>query len=293
VQPANGHIVEPAEWPVAAPTLVIPAIRSLDNYEVAEAATPEPFGAEFRPPPVTTEQIPQATGSDAQLGEIMVQVQQFATEARENAQREAQAIVEAARAEAWRIVGEAHQQAAQTPLPITDSAQADAQRIIAEAEQQAVLQSQQLIDAARSEARRIIEDAHRQAAESAPAITESARAEAQRMIEQAKQQATLHARDIVESGRAEAHRIVEEATRVSSQRTSSGPLAVSPDAVGNLSASITEFAESNRVLIDQLIALRDSLASSPAPTPSAQPLEAPPGHDQLFADLQALGSPSL
>ena len=129
-----------------------------------------------------------------------------------------------------------------------------------------------------------------EAERAAQAVVESARAEAERIRDEARQQAAQHAQAVVESARAEADQIVHAARRQATQQaqtivddvrqhsvdmTASTRPGVSPDAVANLTASIAEFAETNRELIEELVLLRDSIAEPQAPRQPWEELQAP------------------
>jgi hypothetical protein len=67
--------------------------------------------------PVGLRPQPAAAISDTEIGEILVQVQQFADETAQQAEQRAQAVVQAAAAEADRIVAEAREGASQVVPP--------------------------------------------------------------------------------------------------------------------------------------------------------------------------------
>jgi vacuolar-type H+-ATPase subunit H len=149
----------------------------------------------------------RTSATDDQIGDILIEVQRFASESAGEAERTAQAIVESAR---------------------TDAARA-------------------------------VEDARQQATRQAQTLVESARAEADQIVQQARQQAAQQAQTIVEGARNHA---VDTPTPAR--------VGVSADAVANLSASIAEFADTNRQLIEELVQLRDSLGE---PQEQRQPWE--------------------
>ncbi len=183
--------------------------------------------AQLTAPPAPYAPQPAAPVSDAEIGNIMVQVQRFADETADEAERQAQAIVASAQAQAGDIVRQAEEWAT-----------------------------------------------------NARAVVQAAHTEAQAIVEQARQ----HAATIPPAGQ---------------------PL-ISSETITTLSAAIEDFANTNRVLVNELTQLRQSLAASSvavdsqqyaAPSPSALAPEhaswhpAPAGPDQAQQPYPAAVQP--
>jgi F0F1-type ATP synthase membrane subunit b/b' len=110
---------------------------------------------------------------------------------------------------------------------------------------------------------RFVDETAHEAERNARAIIEGAKAEANRIVEQSRQQANQNGRAIIELAQVEANRVVEESRRVAAQRPISTPSSVDPQVVSNLTNAIAEFAGTNRLLLDELVQLRNALAASP------------------------------
>jgi vacuolar-type H+-ATPase subunit H len=137
----------------------------------------------------------------------------------------------------------------------------EVQRFADEAADEAERNARTIVDAARAEAGRVVEESRLQAEVNAQAIVDAARAEAGRVIEESRQQAVQFARATVDAARAEADRVIEGSRRYVAQPATVNLPSVSPEVVANLTNAITEFASTNRGLIDELVQLRNTLAT--------------------------------
>ena len=90
-----------------------------------------------QPDPAWVELVTEDPSSEDEIGDILVKVQQFADETADEAERESQAILGAARAEAARLVDEANGRA----RSIVESAQQMAEQIVGSATESAAASS--------------------------------------------------------------------------------------------------------------------------------------------------------
>jgi hypothetical protein len=108
---------------------------------------------------------PDEQGTDDGIGEILLQVQRFADETAEEAQRNAHAVVDAARAEADRILEASRRQAERDAQAIVEAGRAEATSVLEESRQQAIQYARATVDAARAEASRVLEQSGQQRVE--------------------------------------------------------------------------------------------------------------------------------
>ncbi len=89
----------------------------------------------------------------------------------------------------------------------------------------------------------------------------------QRFADETAEEAQRQARAIVADAQLEAASIVSRARREAEEVTATAVPQISPEAVATLCSAIEGFAETNRVLVDELAQLRDALTGSYADTP--------------------------
>jgi len=81
------------------------------------------------------------------------------------------------------------------------------------------------------------------------------------------EEAKQRARAVIAEAQVEAATIVARARREAEEIASQAALPIAPDAVTNLCSAIEEFSNTNKVLVDELVQLRQALAGSYAETP--------------------------
>ncbi len=89
----------------------------------------------------------------------------------------------------------------------------------------------------------------------------------QRFADETAEDARRQARSVVADAQVEAASIVARARREAEELAAQAPPQVAPEAVIKLCTAIEEFADTNRVLVDELVRLRQSLTGSFADTP--------------------------
>jgi hypothetical protein len=95
----------------------------------------------------------------------------------------------------------------------------------------------------------------------------------QRFAEETAEDARRQARAVLAEAQVEAASIVSRARREAEEISGQATPQIAPEAVTNLCSAIEEFATTNRVLVDELVQLRQALAGSYAATPIS-----PSGH---------------
>ena len=113
-----------------------------------------------------------------------------------------------------------------------------------------------IVESAQIESHRLAEEGCQRGVRDAQTIVESARAQADQILEQARRDADQVAQAIVERARQQSTQAAGEDHRQP---------AVSSDAVANLTASIAEFADTNRELIEELVRLRNAVSEPLVP----------------------------
>ena len=113
---------------------------------------------------------------------------------------------------------------------------------------------------------RFVDETAHEAERNARAIIEGAKSEANRIVEQSRQEAGHSGQAIIETARAEADRIAVESNREATGHPILATPSVDPHVISNLTNAIAEFAGTNRLLIDELVQLRNELATL-NPTP--------------------------
>ena len=89
----------------------------------------------------------------------------------------------------------------------------------------------------------------------------------QQFAEQAAEDARRQARSVIAEAQVEAASIVARARREAEDITEQAAPTIAPEAVTKLCSAIEGFAETNRVLVDELAYLRQALAGSYSDTP--------------------------
>jgi len=90
----------------------------------------------------------------------------------------------------------------------------------------------------------------------------------QRFADETAEEARRQARAIVANAQVEAASIVSRAHRESEDLTAAVVPQISPGAVASLCSAIEEFAETNRVLVEELSQLREALTGSYSDAPA-------------------------
>jgi vacuolar-type H+-ATPase subunit H len=89
----------------------------------------------------------------------------------------------------------------------------------------------------------------------------------QRFADETAEEAQRQARALVADAQVEAASIVSRARREAEEIGAAAVPQISPEAVASLCSAIEGFAETNRVLVDELAQLRDALTGSYSDTP--------------------------
>ena len=89
----------------------------------------------------------------------------------------------------------------------------------------------------------------------------------QRFAEETAEDARRQARAVIADAQVEAASIVSRARREAEEVAVQAAPPIAPEAITNLCSAIEEFATTNRVLVDELVQLRQALAGSYANTP--------------------------
>ena len=89
----------------------------------------------------------------------------------------------------------------------------------------------------------------------------------QRFADETAEDARRLARAVIADAQVEAASIVSRARREAEEIAAQAAPQIAPEAVTNLCSAIEEFATTNRVLVDELVQLRQVLAGSYADTP--------------------------
>ena len=89
----------------------------------------------------------------------------------------------------------------------------------------------------------------------------------QRFADETAEEAQHKARTIIANAQLEAASIVSRARREAEEIATQSALPVAPEAITNLCSAIEEFAGTNRILVDELVQLRQALVGSYANTP--------------------------
>jgi hypothetical protein len=89
----------------------------------------------------------------------------------------------------------------------------------------------------------------------------------QKFADEAAEDARRQARTVVADAQVEAASIVSRARREAEEIAAQATPRVAPEAVTELCTAIGEFAETNRILVEELVQLREALAGSYADTP--------------------------
>ena len=92
----------------------------------------------------------------------------------------------------------------------------------------------------------------------------------QQFADEAAEDARRQARSVIADAQVEAAAIVARARREADEITDQATPQIAPEAVTKLCSAIEEFAETNRVLVDELDLLRRELTGSYADTPVAR-----------------------
>ena len=114
---------------------------------------------------------------------------------------------------------------------------------------------------------RFVDETAHEAERNARAIIEGAKTEANRIVEQSRQEAEQTGHAIIEAAIVEANRVMEDSRTIAPERPVPTTQSVDPQVVSNLTDAIAEFAGTNRLLVDELVRLRNGLATS-LPSPS-------------------------
>jgi hypothetical protein len=91
----------------------------------------------------------------------------------------------------------------------------------------------------------------------------------QRFADETAEEAKRRARGVIADAQVEAATIVARARRESEEIAAQCTLPVAPETVTNLCSAIEEFSTTNKVLVDELVQLRQTLAGSYSETPIA------------------------
>ncbi len=91
----------------------------------------------------------------------------------------------------------------------------------------------------------------------------------QQFADETAEDARRQARSVLADAQVEAASIVARARREAEEITAQANPQLAPEAVTKLCTAIEEFADTNRVLVDELVHLRQSLTGSYADTPVA------------------------
>jgi vacuolar-type H+-ATPase subunit H len=89
----------------------------------------------------------------------------------------------------------------------------------------------------------------------------------QRFADETAEEAQRQARTLIADAQIEAASIVSRARREAEEIATEAVPQISPEAVASLCSAIEGFAETNRVLVDELAQLRDALTGSYSDTP--------------------------
>lgn len=89
----------------------------------------------------------------------------------------------------------------------------------------------------------------------------------QQFADETAEEARRQARAVIADAQVEAASIVSRARREAEEVAVQATPQIAPEAVANLCSAIEEFATTNRVLVDELVQLRQILAGSYADTP--------------------------
>ncbi len=89
----------------------------------------------------------------------------------------------------------------------------------------------------------------------------------QRFADETAEDSKRQARAVIADAQVEAAAIVSRARREAEELSAQATPAIAPEAVTHLCSAIEEFVTTNRVLVDELIQLRQALAGSYADTP--------------------------
>jgi len=89
----------------------------------------------------------------------------------------------------------------------------------------------------------------------------------QRFADETAEEARQRARAVIADAQVEAATIVARARREADEIAAKSTLPIAPDAVTNLCSAIEEFSQTNKVLVDELVQLRQVLAGSYSETP--------------------------
>jgi hypothetical protein len=91
----------------------------------------------------------------------------------------------------------------------------------------------------------------------------------QRFADETAEEAKQKARAVIADAQVEAATIVARARREAEEIASQTALPIAPEAVTNLCSAIEEFSNTNKVLVNELVQLRQALAGSYSETPIA------------------------
>jgi hypothetical protein len=108
-----------------------------------------------------------------------------------------------------------------------------------------------------------------QPAPSAEAAIGDIMVKVQRFADETAEEAQRKARAVVADAQVQAASIVARAQREAEEIAAQAALPVAPEAITNLCTAIEEFAGTNRILVDELVQLRQSLVGPYANTPVA------------------------
>jgi regulator of protease activity HflC (stomatin/prohibitin superfamily) len=89
----------------------------------------------------------------------------------------------------------------------------------------------------------------------------------QHFADETAEDARRQARAVIADAQVEAASIVSRARREAEEIAAQAAPQIAPEAVTNLCSAIEEFANTNRVLVDELVQLRQTLKGSYADTP--------------------------
>jgi hypothetical protein len=89
----------------------------------------------------------------------------------------------------------------------------------------------------------------------------------QRFADETAEEAQQRARSVIANAQVEAASIVARARREAEEIAAQAALPVAPEAITNLCSAIEEFAGTNRILVDELVQLRQALVGPYANTP--------------------------
>ncbi len=95
----------------------------------------------------------------------------------------------------------------------------------------------------------------------------------QRFADETAEDAQQKARSVIANAQVEAASIVARARREAEEIAAQSALPVAPEAITNLCSAIEEFAGTNRILVDELVQLRQALVGSYASTPVSNAAE--------------------